>query len=86
MITSLPTKRISVISQLKSCLRVLPTRWRRKPAGIAITSLTICIAAAGVDIGLPVVSVFVSLFVCLSVLYKMNDVSTELSTPKSVEI
>ena len=40
MITSLPTKCISAISQWKSFLRVLPTRWRWKPAGIEITSLS----------------------------------------------
>ena len=40
MITSLPTKRISAISQWKTFLRVLPTRWRRKPAGIETTSLS----------------------------------------------
>ena len=40
MTTSLPTKRISAISQWKTFLGVLLTRWRRKPAGIAITSLS----------------------------------------------
>ena len=40
MITSSPTKRISAISQRKTFIRVLPTRWRRKPAGIEITSLS----------------------------------------------
>ena len=40
MITSLPTKRISAISRWKLFIRVLPTRWRRKPAGIEITSLS----------------------------------------------
>ena len=40
MVTSLPTKRISVISQRKTIIRVLPTRWRRKPAGIEITPLS----------------------------------------------
>jgi len=40
MITSLSRKRISAISQWKTFLRVLPTRWRRKPAGIEITSLS----------------------------------------------
>ena len=40
VITSLPTKRISAISQWKTFLRVLPTRWWRKPAGIEITSLS----------------------------------------------
>ena len=40
MITSLPRKRISAISQWKTFLRVLPTRWRRKPASIEITSLS----------------------------------------------
>ena len=39
-ITSLPTKRISAISQWKTFVRVLPTRWRRKPAGTEITSLS----------------------------------------------
>jgi len=39
MVISLPTKRISVISQWKTFIRVLPTRWRRKPAGIEFTSL-----------------------------------------------
>jgi len=40
MITSLPAKRISVILQRKTFIRVLPTRWRRKPASIEITSLS----------------------------------------------
>ena len=40
MIISLPTKRVSAISQWKSCLRVLCTRWRRKPAGIDIMPLS----------------------------------------------
>ena len=40
MITSLPTKRISAISQWETFTRVLPTRWRRKPAGTEITSLS----------------------------------------------
>jgi len=39
-ITSLPTKRISAISQWKTFVRVLPTRWRRKPAGTEMTSLS----------------------------------------------
>ena len=46
MITRLPTKRISAISQWKTFIRVLPTRWRRKPAGVEITSssfVTLCI-------------------------------------------
>jgi len=34
MITNLPTKRIQVMSEQQTFLRVLPTRWRRKPAGI----------------------------------------------------
>ena len=33
MISNLPTKRIKVISQQRTFVRVLPTRWRRKPAG-----------------------------------------------------
>ena len=40
MITSLPTKRISAISQRKTFIVVLPTRWRRKPASSEITSLS----------------------------------------------
>ena len=40
MINSLPTKRISAISQWKTFIRVLPTRWRRKSAGNDITSLS----------------------------------------------
>jgi len=40
MITILPAKRISAISQWKTFTRVLPTRWRRKPAGTEITSLS----------------------------------------------
>ena len=39
MITILPTKRISALSQWKTYMRVLPTRRRRKPAGTEITSL-----------------------------------------------
>jgi len=34
---SLPTKRISAISQRKTFPTVLPTRWRRQPAGTEIT-------------------------------------------------
>jgi len=58
MITSLPTKRISAISQRKTLIRVLPTRWRRKPAGIKIlwfikslwftVTITLCIGL-GID-------------------------------------
>jgi len=40
MIVSSPTERISAISQWKTFTRVLPARWRRKPAGIEITSLS----------------------------------------------
>ena len=40
MIASLSTKRISAISQWNTFIRVLPTRWRRKPASIEITSLS----------------------------------------------
>ena len=40
VVTSLPTKRISAISQWKTFITVLPTRWRRKPAGIEITLLS----------------------------------------------
>ena len=43
MITSSPSKRISAISQWKTFITVLPTRWRRKPAGIEITSLSPCV-------------------------------------------
>ena len=43
MIISLPTKRVSVISRWKTCIRVLPTRWRWKPAGIEITSPSPCV-------------------------------------------
>ena len=39
MIISLPAKRISAISQWQTFIRVLATRWRRKPAGIEVTSL-----------------------------------------------
>ena len=42
MITNLPTKRISAILQWKTFIRVLPTRWRRKPASIEITSPSPC--------------------------------------------
>jgi len=45
MITSLPTKRISAISQRQTFMRVLRTRWRRKPAGIEITSLSHYVSA-----------------------------------------
>ena len=38
VITSLPAKCISAISQWKTFVSVLPTRWRRKPDGIEITS------------------------------------------------
>ena len=38
-ITRLPTERISARSQWQTFLRVLPTRWRPKPAGVEITSL-----------------------------------------------
>jgi len=34
MIINPPTKRISVTAEQQTFLRVLPTRWRRKPAGI----------------------------------------------------
>ena len=37
MLISLPTKRISAISLGKTFIRVLPTRWRRKPVGIEIS-------------------------------------------------
>ena len=40
MITSLPMECVSAISQWQTFIRVLPTRWRRKPAGIDITSLS----------------------------------------------
>ena len=50
MITSLPTKLISAISQRETFIRVLPTRWRRKPAGIEITS-RISIQTAGLAFG-----------------------------------
>ena len=40
MIAGLPTKCISAISQWKTFIRVLPTSWRRKPAGIEITPLS----------------------------------------------
>ena len=33
-------KRVSAISQWQTFIRVLPTRWRRKPNGIEITSLS----------------------------------------------
>jgi len=36
MITNLSTKRIWVISRRRAFVRVLPTRWRRKPAGIDV--------------------------------------------------
>ena len=38
IISLLTLKRISVISQWTTFIRVLPTRWRRKPADIEITS------------------------------------------------
>ena len=44
MSVSLPTELISVISQWKTFIRVLPTRRRRKPAGIEITSPSPCVA------------------------------------------
>ena len=47
MITSLPTKRISAISQWKTFLRVLATRRRRKPAGTEITSLSPYVLTSG---------------------------------------
>ena len=50
MITSLPTKLISAISQRETFIRVLPTRRRRKPAGIEITS-RISIQTAGLAFG-----------------------------------
>jgi len=34
MITNLPKKRISVTTEYQIFLGVLPTRWRRKPAGV----------------------------------------------------
>jgi len=41
MITNLQTKRISALSQWKTFMTAaLPTRWRRKTAGIEITSLS----------------------------------------------
>ena len=40
MITNLPTKRSSAISQWKTFISVLPTRWRRKPASIEIATLS----------------------------------------------
>ena len=43
MSVSLPTELISVISQWKTFIRVLPTRRRRKPAGIEITSPSPCV-------------------------------------------
>ena len=43
MITSLPTKRVSALSQRKTLIRVLPTGWRRKPAVTEVTSVTLCI-------------------------------------------
>ena len=39
----LPTKRISAISQWKTKHLSEPTRWRRKPASIEITSLSPCV-------------------------------------------
>jgi len=50
VITSLPTKLISAISQRETFIRVLPTRRRRKPAGIEITS-RISIQTAGLAFG-----------------------------------
>ena len=41
------TKRISVISQWKTFIRVLPTRWRWKPAGIETTSLSPYVYSSG---------------------------------------
>ena len=34
MIINLPTERVLVTAEYETFLRVLPTRWRRKPAGI----------------------------------------------------
>jgi len=48
MITSLPAKRISVILQRKTFIKVLPTRWRRKPASVESRHchpMYICVAA-----------------------------------------
>jgi len=45
MITNLPTKRISATLQWKTFIRVLPTRWRRKPASIDIMSLSPYVAS-----------------------------------------
>jgi len=39
MITILPTKRVSALAQCKTFMRVLPTRWRRKPVSIEIMLL-----------------------------------------------
>ena len=47
MISNLPTKRIKVISQERTFIRVLPTRWRRKPAGTDVernyVTVSLCI-------------------------------------------
>jgi len=47
MISNLPTKRIKVISQQRTFVRVLPTRWRRKAAGTDVernyVTVTLCI-------------------------------------------
>ena len=47
MITGLPTKRISALSQWQTFLRVSPTRWRQKSAGIDMeqnyVTATLCI-------------------------------------------
>ena len=47
MIFNLPTKCIYVISQWQKFFRVLPTRWRRKPAGIDMdqnyVTVTLCV-------------------------------------------
>jgi len=43
MITSLPTKRISATSYSRNTSKSITTKWRRKPAGIEITSLSPCV-------------------------------------------
>ena len=50
MITSLPTKCITARSQWKTFIRVLPTRWRWKPAGIEIMWLSVCVCLSVVFI------------------------------------
>ena len=54
MIINLSTKRIYVISQKRTFIRVLPTRWLRKPAGIDMernyVTVTLCVQTKRRDV------------------------------------